>query len=66
MADPDRRGEHRAALLEQEREVGGQRRREREDQSEDHQNEWPVAESVVGTGTNMPRDSARRFAKMGP
>ena len=36
MADPDRRGEHRAAVLEQKRDVGGQRRSDREDQSEDH------------------------------
>jgi hypothetical protein len=38
MADLDRRGEHRAAVLEQKGEVGGHRRREREDQSEDHEN----------------------------
>jgi hypothetical protein len=30
-------GEHRAAVLEQEGEVGGHRRCEREDQSEDHE-----------------------------
>jgi hypothetical protein len=36
MADPDRRGEHRPALLEQKGEVGGHRRSKREDQSEDH------------------------------
>ena len=66
MPNPDRRHEDRAPLLEQERHVRGQSRREREQQSQDHQNERPVAESVVGTGTNMPCDSARRFAKMGP
>ena len=42
MADPDRRGEHRAAVLEQKGEVGRPRRSEREDQSEDH--EKPLAE----------------------
>jgi hypothetical protein len=36
MADPDRRGEHRAAVFEQKGEVGGHRRGEREDQSGDH------------------------------
>ena len=36
MADLDRRGEHRAALLEQKGEVGGHRRSKRENQSEDH------------------------------
>jgi hypothetical protein len=30
MADPDRRGQHSAAMLEQKRQVGGQRRSERE------------------------------------
>ena len=34
MADADRRGEHRAAVLEQKRDVGGQRRSKREDQYE--------------------------------
>ena len=44
MADPDRRGEHRASVLEQKGDVGGQRRSEREDQSEDHdeRQETPV------------------------
>jgi hypothetical protein len=37
MTDPDRRREHRAAVFEQKGEVGGQRRSEREDQSEDHE-----------------------------
>ena len=37
MADPDRRREHRATVFEQKGEVGGQRRRKREDQSEDHE-----------------------------
>jgi hypothetical protein len=36
MADPDRRSQHRAAVLEQKGEVGGHRRGEREDQSRDH------------------------------
>lgn len=36
MADPDRRGEHRAAVLEQKGDVGAQRRSEAEDQSQDH------------------------------
>jgi len=36
IADPDRRCEDRAAVLQQEGEVGGQRRSEREEQSEDH------------------------------
>jgi hypothetical protein len=36
MADPDRRGEHGAAVLEQKGEVGGHRRCQREDQPEDH------------------------------
>jgi hypothetical protein len=36
MAHVDRRGDHRAALFEQEGEIGGHRRSEREDQSEDH------------------------------
>jgi hypothetical protein len=36
MAGQDRRGQHRAAVLEQKSKVGGQRRSEREDQSEDH------------------------------
>ena len=37
MADPDRRGEHRAAVFEQKGEVGSQSRSEREKQSEDHE-----------------------------
>ena len=37
MADQDRRGEHRPAVFEQKREVGGHRRSKREDQSEDHE-----------------------------
>jgi hypothetical protein len=36
MADPDRRGEHRATVFEQEGQVGGYRRSDREDQSKDH------------------------------
>jgi hypothetical protein len=36
MASEDRRGEHRAAVFEQEGEVGGHRRGEREGQPEDH------------------------------
>jgi hypothetical protein len=36
-ANLDRRREHRAAMLEQKREVGRHRRSEREDQSEDHE-----------------------------
>jgi len=36
MADPDRWGEHRAAVLEQKGDVGGRRRTQREDQSQDH------------------------------
>ncbi len=41
MEDPDRRGEHRAAVFEQTGEVGGHRRSEREDQSEDHDQRRP-------------------------
>jgi hypothetical protein len=36
MADVDRRGDHRAALLEQKGEIRGHRRSKREDQSKDH------------------------------
>jgi len=36
MAGPDRRAEHRAAMLEQKGEVGGHRRTERKGQSENH------------------------------
>jgi hypothetical protein len=42
MPDPDRRGEHRAAVFEQKGEVRGHRRGEREDQSRDH-DKWPNA-----------------------
>jgi hypothetical protein len=37
MADLDRRGEHRPAVLEQKGEVGRHRRSERKDQSEEHE-----------------------------
>jgi hypothetical protein len=36
MAHPDWSGEHRASLLEQETQVGAQRRPQRKDQSQDH------------------------------
>jgi hypothetical protein len=42
MADVNRRGDHRAALLEQKGEIGGHRRSERENQSEDHDKAGPV------------------------
>jgi hypothetical protein len=41
MADLDRRGEYRAAVFEQKREVGGRRVSERQDQSEDHEKAAP-------------------------
>jgi hypothetical protein len=60
MADPDRRGEHRAAVLEQKRDVRSQRRSERQEQSQDHR--WsPVAwRKSPATAAVSPWDLARR------
>jgi hypothetical protein len=47
MAHPDRSGEHRAAMLEQETQIGAERRPQRKDQSQDHR-----------SGLSVPRRSA--------
>jgi hypothetical protein len=49
MADPDRRGEHRATVFEQKGEVGGHRRSEGEDQSGDH-DKRPAKDAVLVHG----------------
>jgi hypothetical protein len=47
MAGRDRRGQHSAALFSTEDEVGGRRRSEGEDWSEDHDKAWtPVVPSM--------------------
>jgi hypothetical protein len=47
MADQDRRRLHRAAMLEQKSQVGGQRRSEREEQSEDY-DKRPALHAALG------------------
>jgi hypothetical protein len=49
MADPDRRGEHRAAVLKQKARFGGQSRSEREKQSEDHEKRRASHAVLVGS-----------------
>jgi hypothetical protein len=58
MADQDRRGQHRAAMLEQKRQVGGQRRSEREKQSEDHDNGRPSTPRWLPVRPRFPRVGA--------
>jgi hypothetical protein len=54
MSNLDRRGDHRAALLEQEGEVGGHRRSKREDQAGDHGQRpamWGALLRLIGRGS---------------
>jgi hypothetical protein len=62
MAGPDWRGKHRAAVLEQEGEVGGHRRGEREDQSRDHDkrpNAWSDPTLNRGGAIEAPQPVVR-------
>jgi hypothetical protein len=56
VADLDRRGEHRAAVLEQKGDVGAQRRRERQEQSHDHGSAGRLAgrSYLAGPGWSAP------------
>jgi hypothetical protein len=65
MAQPDRSGEHRAALLEQETQVGAQRRPQRKDQSQDHRgilalDEKKIGELALGLMDKLDQEVRRR------